>query len=352
MDRELVRTWSLPPPPRFDVIDGLAVEASTLDLGEVWEQDDYPYDLVIHNRNDAAAEIFDVAVSCGCVEAIEPRSLTLAPGTTATIRLKLNLAKRTSRERGLPKRPFEVEIHPLRRSSMTPQPGWRLHGVIKSRVTLDTLFLDFGDTAVRGQPPFARKVAAGVHMADARLRMKVVPDLVAVEVRPAEGSANRFDLLLAPRPSLPVGPFECKVHLDLETKDGERLSGVGLPVTGKMQPEVRAIPAQLVFGPRRIGQTAESTVTLQVPKGEDWVVDHIETDAAGVRVEPVAASGMPPGRVFRVRQSITKVGHQSSTIRFFVRKGHGDPVPLAMKVSYDGDESGVLSGTDDKEAGR
>lgn len=248
--------------------------------------------------------------------------------------------------------PFEVEICPLLKLTRTPSPGWRLHGVIRSRVTLNTPFLDFGDTAVRGQSAPVRKVAAVVHVADASLRTKVVPDVATVEVRPSEGPADRFDLMLAPRPSLPVGPFSCKVHIDLITKDGEYLPGVALLVAGKMQPEVRAIPAQLVFGPRRIGQTAESTVTLQVPKGEDWVVDHIEMDARDVRVEPVAGSRTQAGRVFRIRQPITKAGHQSSTIRFFVRKGRSDPVPLAMEVSYDGDESGVLSEVGDKEAGR
>ncbi len=317
----------------------------------MWEQTGYPHNLVIHNHNNVATEIFDFAVSCGCVEVIEPRSLTIAPGATAAIRLKLDLAKRTSSERGRSKRPFEVEIRPLQKVQTT-QPGWRLHGVIKSRVTLDTLSLDFGDSAVRGQPPLPRKVTATVHVADASLRAKVVPDLATIRVSPSVGSANQFDLMLAPRPTLPVGTFSCKVHLDLVTKEGEVLPGVILPVTGRMQPEVRAIPAQLVFGPRRVGQTAESTVTLQVPKGEDWIVDHIETDVSGLRVEPVASSGTSVGRVFRIRQPIAKTGHQSSTIRFFVRKGRGGPVPLAMEVSYDGDESGVLSETGEKEVGR
>src|SRR5205085_12391442 len=68
---------------------------------------------------------------------------------------------------------------------------------------------------------------------------------------------------------LPVGPFSCSVQIDLISKSGERLPGVVLPIAGKMQPEVRAIPAQLVFGPRRVGQTAESSVTLQEIRSEE-----------------------------------------------------------------------------------
>jgi hypothetical protein len=325
-------------------ISGLVVDGATLDLGEIPEQVDYPYHLNIHNRTAKPAEILDLPVSCGCVEGVEPRTLTIAPGGTATVRLKLNLAKRNYGEQALTKRPFEVTIRPVLKAS-SGQPGsWRLHGIIESRVTLDTLFLDFGDAPVRGQPPISRKVVATVHVPDASLEASVASESMAtVAVKRVNGSTMQFELTVAPAPTLPLGPFSCEINVSLITKDGARLSGVVLPVAGKVQPEVRAIPAQLAFGPRRVGQTAESTVTLQVPEGETWAVDHIEIDSPGVRVDVVAGQGTLTGRVFRVRQHVAIAGHQISTVRFFVRKAHDDPVALAMDVSYDGDSAGVIS---------
>jgi hypothetical protein len=89
-------------------------------------------------------------------------------------------------------------------------------------------------------------------------------------------------------------------------------------------------------------------VTLQAPADAKWVVDHIETESEDVEVKRLADSRIPSSQLFRVRQVIRKAGHQSSTIRFFVRKGQTDPVPLSMEVSYDGDEIGTLSGIPEK----
>src|ERR1700676_1096969 len=102
-----------PAVPRDAVIDGLAVELASLDLGEVAEQTDYSYQFDIQNRNNSPTAIFDIAVSCSCAEGVEPRALTIQPGATATIRLKLNLVKRNYGEQELARRPFAVAIHPV-----------------------------------------------------------------------------------------------------------------------------------------------------------------------------------------------------------------------------------------------
>jgi hypothetical protein len=64
------------------------------------------------------------------------------------------------------------------------------------------------------------------------------------------------------------------------------------------------------------------------------------TDAA---VEPVPADATG-GQAFRVRVQIAKEGPQASEVRFFVRKPGRELTPVGMKVSYDGDAKGVLSG--------
>ena len=61
---------------------------------------------------------------------------------------------------------------------------------------------------------------------------------------------------------------------------------------------------------------------------------------------------MTAGRVYRIRQQVTKTGHQSNAIRFVVRKDGGDPVPLAMDVTYDGDADSVISEPKEKGAER
>lgn len=335
------------PTPKYQVIDGLAVETAALDLGEVWEQPEYVHELVIHNQSPVTKEIQDILPSCGC-SSVEPRALKIPSGGEAIVRMKIDLAFRRPREMGLARRPIVVEIWPVGKSSAPRREGWQVHGIIKSRVTLDTAALDFGDEPVRGQSPLSRTAIAKVHIPDTKLQVKAVPPHVTIASRPQNGSADEFELTIAPKPLLEAGSFRCKVKVDLVTAAGARLSGVVLPVSGRMRPEVRALPSQVVFGPQRVGQTAEATVTLQAPAGEVWVVDHIEMESEDVRVERFTDRRISLHQTFRIRQRISRTGHQASTVRFFVRKGEESPVPLPMEVSYDGDKDGILTKTSNK----
>jgi hypothetical protein len=267
------------------------------------------------------------------------------------VRVRLDLTPRGGAEIGLVERPFAVDVRPRIKGGLSCGPGWQLHGLIASRVTLDAISLHFGDTPVHGQPAFVRPVAGRVHIPDAQPVVTVTPDLVTVQLTTDAAVPGRFELAIAPRPTLAPGPFRCQVDVDLVTPAGNQLPGVQLPVTGTMQPEVRALPARLEFGPRRVGQTAEATVTLQAPAEEACSVDRIETESEDVRVEAVASTGVPPGRAFRVRQQITAEGNQSSVVRFYVRRAGGEPVPLTMEVCYHGDAAGTLSGAETEGTG-
>jgi hypothetical protein len=43
-------------------------------------------------------------------------------------------------------------------------PGWKLTGTVKSRVTLDSLAIYFGESPVEGQTPAPRTVIATTHL--------------------------------------------------------------------------------------------------------------------------------------------------------------------------------------------
>jgi hypothetical protein len=323
------------------------VENTALDLGAIWEQAEYVHDLLIHNQSPVTEEIQDILPSCGCLS-VEPRSLKIPSRGTARVRLKIDLVSRKPSEIGLAERPLVVEIWPLRKGSPQRQGGWQVRGIIKSRVTLDVLDLDFGDEPVRGQLPLSRKVNATIQVPDAKLRVRAIPESVIVVAQPRIGSANTFELTIAPKSLLAAGSFRCEVRIDLVRSSGKQLSGVVLPVSGRMRPEVRALPSRLVFGPKRIGETVEATVTLQAPTGEDWVVDHMEMESDDVRVARFANPRILSRQVFRIRQRISQTGLQSSMVRFFVRKGQAEPVPLTMEITYDGDKDGIVSETGDK----
>ncbi len=332
-----------PPTPKYQVIDGLAIENAALELGDIWEQPESFHELTIHNQSETTAEISDLLPSCGCLS-VQPRTMKIPPHGSAAIRLQLDLTAKTNSQRQTPSRSFAVTIWPRRKGMPDRKEGWNLSATINSRITLDVLSLEFGDEPIRGQPPLSRTVIARVHVPNARLQAKAVPEIVTVAVCPRGGMEGEYALRIAPKPTLAVGMFRGKVCLDLRAENGERLPGIVLPISGEMRPEVRPLPASLVFGPLRIGQTAEATVTLQAPAGENLVVDHIETESEDVQVKRLAKSSVPDSQLFRLQQRIRKPGHQASKVRFFVRKGSAEPEPLTMEVNYDGDEKGILSG--------
>ncbi len=318
------------------VVNGLAVSAVSLDMDVVWEDKDVPWQLPIRNRTANTVHIKDFVVSCGCVT-IEPRSLSIAAGETATLQLRFDVTHRAPVEIGLDRRQFHQELRPVFRDIGVSRSGWLMRGIVRSRVTLDTAFVQFGEEPVQDQPPASRKLVATVHVPAERLEATVDPPMATVEVIRRTSSPARFDLSVTPQPALPPGSFQGNLVLNLRSAGGERLPGLTVPVAGNVQPAVRALPARLLLGSKPLGQVAEATVVLQAPATSEYVVDHIETDSPDVHVEPVRVEGAPPGRAFRVTQQVTKEGDQTSTVRFVIRKSGRVPVPLTMDVCYRGE---------------
>src|SRR5579885_1240809 len=68
--------------PQMEVIEGLAVAPSDLDLGEVWEEKGIAWRLPIHNQTTHRIDIHDIQQTCGCTD-IKPRRFSIAAGETA-----------------------------------------------------------------------------------------------------------------------------------------------------------------------------------------------------------------------------------------------------------------------------
>ena len=85
-------------PPDY-AINGLVVNQSDLEIGEVWEEKDFETVLPIYNQTATPIEVVNFAVSCGCLM-VEPRSLTIPAKEIALVRLRLDLAKPNRRKIG------------------------------------------------------------------------------------------------------------------------------------------------------------------------------------------------------------------------------------------------------------
>jgi hypothetical protein len=323
-----------PTPARADeVIHGLAVPRDSLDLGEIWEAKEFKCLVPLQNTTSGPIHIKQFLVSCNC-SSVSPREMTIAAGETADITLRIDLTHRLPKEIGRPLREFAVDVQPIV-NAPTKQSGlWRVHGHVKSRITLDTDYLQFGESPVFGEAPVIRRVVARTHVPTQGLLVEVKPAFVNVRVE--RRGDNRFDLFISPDKELRPGRFLTELGIDLVLPTGQTMPGVSLPIAGTLQRALRILPAQIFLGSHPIGSTAEAFAVLQLPANTTASVQRIESSSEDLTVVPAAVEELAAGRAFRISGRIRNGGDQTGTLRFIVRNADGHLDEVTVEVAYRG----------------
>lgn len=321
--------------PDSETIEGLSVSLANLDLGDVWEDKAVKVRVPIRNITGSPIKVRDFSTSCGCT-LVEPRSLSLPPQESATLDLTLDLTHRSLAESGLIDRPFSVSIQPVVRDGNSRGPGWKLHGMVKSRVSVDTLAVNFGERPIHGGPAVSEKLVAKVHVPCQALEVSINPAIAIAKVSPVKNEQGRFEIAISPRPTLNPGDFNAEVKIEVVEPSGSRTLALTLPIAGKMQAAVRVLPARVFLPPTEVGKTAEAVLTLQQLPNSNAVVDHIETESPGLDVEPTEVPGIPAGRAYRIRQRVSREGAQTAFARFVMHQSNCERVTLTVDISFSG----------------
>lgn len=318
-------------------IQGLSIESGSLNFGEVWE-DEKPlqWDLSIKNTTSRTIYIDDLITSCNCLR-LEPRSGELLPGDKLAIHLDLELNRRTVLDADRPSKNLVIEIEPRIQGEGQSRETWKLHGVVNRRLILDQLVINFGESGPRGQSKPTRKIRA-ISLAAADLEARVDPPICNVQIKRSEEDRNRFELLITPKRQLAPGPFNGNLRLHvLELESGSKHFGASIPITGEVQPPLRALPGRVYLPSVPIGEKAESDVVLQVSEEDSMSLDHWETDSPETSVEPLSQTSPGDGKAFRIHHKVTKEGDQQTVVRFIFRKGDGSLERLPVEVYYRGE---------------
>ncbi len=341
--------------PRPPVIDGLAVDASTLDLGSIWEQEDFFCSLPISNVTAKPINVEGFDYSCGCL-GVDPAVLTIGPGETTKVRVKLDLTWRLPREINVARRRFVTALTPLVKGASPPRtnPGhegcaslsvaphagirdiesarrWQLSATIKSRVTLDALSVHFGEELVQGEPPRERRLVATLHEPARAIEAAMgPPDLAQLRITRLP-DVPRFEISVLPSTDSASGPFRADLRVGVISRDGERLAGTVIPVAGRLEPRIRAFPRQLLLGSHRVGKTATGMVSLHGVHASG--VERVESDCPEIAVEPVPEPEAPGGATYQVGRRVTREGDQTGVVRFFLAEQHRALTPtLTIEV--------------------
>ena len=314
-------------------INGLQADPKALDLGEVWETPKHTVVVPIKNAGGESRTITDFGTACDCI-AVEPRTPTLTPGQTSEVRVTLDLTHRLSYQHGLARRPLSVKLSPVFQGDFTATPGWEMRGVVKSRVTLETVRLAFGDKCTQGGPPASRKIRVRVHEPLERLEASADPDAAFVRVEPIADTLRQYSVIVTPNPDLPVGSFRFDVPIQAVTADGTAHPCASIEVTGEMQPSVRVLPRMVLLGEHQVPSQSEADITVRLPHG-GWTVHRIETDSLDTVVTKKEVE--PDGGVrYRVTQQINRPGDNVSRVQFLVRPAAGPGEVVTAEVRYHG----------------
>lgn len=308
-------------------MNGLAIEQSALDLGEVWETTGHPAQIPVRNSSSHPRTVRGFRKGCACVEVV-PTGFTLRPGEAITLTVTADLTRREPQHRGQDRWPVAFAIEP-EFADAAPSGSWSLTGTALGRLSLDTSHLKFGDDVASGGPPKSRAVRATAHVPLARV--EVVPDPPVVSARVDEEGPGRYRLVVSPRADLPVGPFRSTVAVRAVTPDGAAHPAAPLEVSGEVGSAARVFPRVTHLGEVPAPGEATAEVTVRLPGG-GWEVGRVEAGTPGAEVRAVGP-GPDGGAVYRITQPVTAPGDGRAEVWFVVRTPAGgwDTVPAEVR---------------------
>jgi hypothetical protein len=303
----------------------LLVPPTSLDLGTVWEAEEFAWTVSVENREEVPLEVQSVRATCSCLS-VEPQSFVLEPGGRRDLRLNLDLISKTS-QTGEVSVQFTLLLNAESSWGRQHGPEWTVKGKVRRALALaPSTYL--GRFSELSQPLPALfiplEILAPVGSVAAVCNR---PGFTAsVDLPPAEGKAM---LRLAPPPDLPVGPFEGTVTLKPVLKTGEPLPERHIRYSGAVVSDLQAEPTVVQVGGRRLGEAFEETVTVRSLTGRPVVTVKAEAEGEGPSVEAVG------DRQFRVRQVVCGSGAQTNRVRF-TAEVNGRKTAAMLPVSYTG----------------
>lgn len=333
------------PAPRADVtIYGLMVPAEMLDLGEVWEQDGFTWELPVRNVTTADIRIERIANSCSCTS-VEPKSLVVPAGQTRTVRLTISLREKQPSARPAGQaRDFSVKLWPTVQGASVGLEGlgsWTLRARVKTLLRTEPRSIDFGRNSFLVQPLNPRQVTVEAAIPLRSLSATIDDPRLSTEVRPDPTGPNRYVVMVHPGRQMSVGSIRGSIRLVPRGRGDEALPSQELPVVGQILNDVQASPPQVAFGIRRVGEEVDDTVFLSSLTGSTFTVKSVKTSSPSQKVVPDETAG-PMSVAYRVRQRITSAGEQQGRLVFVIAGPGGQESEVVVDVQYRGMEEKPL----------
>jgi hypothetical protein len=294
----------------------LSVPAEKLDFAEVWETDRFAWTLPVENCGSERVAVTGVVGSCQCLT-VEPQQFALDPGGRIDLRLALDLRPRSGEKAESGVRPFSVVLMPI----IKPEPGrvwrspeWKVSGRVRRVLDApDEVWLGTHSEFAPALLPRSVTVVPKVPVRSLRAtvdRSDIVADVSADRERP-----DRFVVELTAKDGGSYGPGDISWSVTLHSvaADGTELPPKTIRLTGRIVPDVRSEPLEVLFPARTVGDVVEEVVSLRSLTGTPFRIERMTTEGAGVSVEP-----MGEGAGYHVRLRLDSAGEHRGVVTFTV----------------------------------
>jgi hypothetical protein len=306
----------------------LVVPADALNIGTVWENEQFEWTVEVENREETSVEVESFRRSCNCLS-VEPQAFVLGPGERRNLHLHIDLSSQMKPTGELVVRLW-ARIKAKEGEATRFGPEWRVEGKVHRALAFDrSVYL--GQHSELAQPLPAQAVPIEVSVPLASLVAECdLPGFTAV----VDGlQKNKAVLQLSAAGPLPVGEFAGTVSLKPVLKGGDRLPVRRLRFTGAIIPDVQAVPLAIPIGGRILSEVFEDIIILQSLSGRPMAAVRAVAQGEGLSLEAVEGIGR-----FRIRQKICSTGSKTNLIHFHTQSA-GRPIKIIVPVSYTGFES-------------
>ena len=286
----------------------LSVDALDLNFGEAWVQRELIAELPIRNTSTKPIEIRGFDTSCACTR-IEPTSITIAAGTTESIRLTLDVRPRPVEAQAAESSEFAVTIMPHGPQVPRGSVHWTVHGQVRRVISIDPprLSLSYapdalvsGTVVVKSAKPLSQLQYVGRTTAPA-----------SVEVRSVGESSQDFEVTVVPEPTLPLGIHRFDLHLQPMDSSGIEHALIPLPITLNVLPDLAVRPETVTFGVVAVGSARSEVVTVESRTGRRIGLTSIDIPPdAGVAVEVIPQTEADSTLTMKLHLQATQTGAQ------------------------------------------
>lgn len=310
----------------------LFVPPKALDIGEVQEDGAFATEIPIRNASARPVTIIRFERPCVCV-AIEPSSLDLAPGQSASLLLRLDLTKASEEERGLPSRPFETSFTPILADS-GERTAFRITGTVKRFFELSGEGFSLGEVAPSEMPHHRARLTVTPLEPIEQIAVDLDPSLGEVEraeTDRADGSCS-FDIYLKPIDR--AGAISIPLLVRAQTRGGTQVRRT-IAMSAIILGELVSRPRSLALGAVPLAIGTESTFTIRSRDGVPFEVESIDA-TEGIEVTPEPAEEGATSLSFRSVCRPATPGEGTGTIKIEARLADGTSVSHDIAVSWHG----------------